>query len=249
MKVELIDYTQDAAAKLIFTKSTRLNMTPGLYKEILKKCGGTDEAWQNHDWMMKELAYMAKTIPSSWEFVNFTFMITDVSRAFTHQFVRTRHGSYAQQTMRMVNMDQFSYVTGPTIKDNSAAKQVYDNCMGTISAAYAQLIELGIPPEDARGLLPTNICTNIVASFNLRTLSEMCKSRTGGRTQNEYQQVINAMADEVLSVYPWAGQFLFPVGRKAFDNLETMAKVVKQTHPELAYDVLKDIDALRKGAA
>src|SRR5262249_10238750 len=97
-QVKLIDYTQDAAAKLIFTKATRLNMTPGLYDEVLAKCGGTEEAWQDNDWMNSELSYMARTIPSSWEFVHFTFLVTDVTRACTHQIVRTRHGSYAQQT-------------------------------------------------------------------------------------------------------------------------------------------------------
>lgn len=243
MQVQLIDYTQDAAAKLIFTKATRLNMSAQLWEEI------SDHCLMDPAWVDKELAYMAKTIPSSWEFVNFTFLITGVGRAFTHQFVRTRHGSYAQQTMRMVNMDQFTYVTGPTIQANEKARQIYDNCMGTISQAYADLIAAGIPPEDARGLLPTNICTNIVGSFNLRTLSEMCKSRTGGRTQDEYVRVINGMADAVIAVYPWAEQFLFPVGRAAFDSLERLAAHVKKTDPALAIDALKDIDALRKGAA
>lgn len=239
MNVKLIDYTQDAAAKLIFTKSTRLNMTPGLYEEILAHC-------QDQEWRDKELAYMAKTIPSSWEFCQFSFLITGVSRAFTHQFVRTRHGSYSQQTHRMVNMDQFTYKTGPSLKNNAEAKLIYDNCMGDISTAYAKLIELGIPVEDARGVLPTNICTNIIASFNLRTLAELCKSRTGGRTQGEYQEVINAMADSVLAVYPWLDLFLFPRGRQAFANLEKMAAELKKSNPELAYDVMKDIDALRK---
>lgn len=242
MQVKLIDYTQDAAAKLIFTKATRLNMTAGLYEEILAHC-------QDTEWRDKELAYMAKTIPSSWEMCEFTFLITGVSRAFTHQFVRTRHGSYAQQTQRLVNMDQFTYVTGPSIKEDEARKLVYDKCMGVISEAYAELIRLGAAVEDARGVLPTNICTNIVAKFNLRTLSEMCKSRTGGRTQDEYRLVINAMADAALAVYPWLEQFLFPVGRAAFDNLERLAAHVKKTEPALAIDALKDIDALRKGAA
>lgn len=257
MNVELIDYTQDAAAKLIFTKSTRLNMTPGLYEEILERCkwaeGQESQAGYpstpNKDWMNSELSYMAKTIPSSWEMVHFTFLITGVSRAFTHQFVRTRHGSYAQQTNRVVNMDQFTYVTGPTVKDHADRKLVYDKAMGAISEAYAELIAMGAAVEDARGILPTNICTNIVASFNLRTLAELCKSRTGGRTQDEYRQVINAMADTVLTVYPWCEQFLFPVGRAAFDNLEKLAAEVKKTNPVVAIDALKDIDALRKGTA
>ena len=63
MNVSLIDYTgmgahpHHAVDLLIFTKNTRLEMKPGLMNEI--------RAWT---WKrkMKELAYMANTIPSSW---------------------------------------------------------------------------------------------------------------------------------------------------------------------------------------
>ena len=53
---------------------------------------------------------MANTIPSSWEFVDYTFLVTGVSRAYTHQQVRTRAASYAQQTMRVLNMGEFDYI-------------------------------------------------------------------------------------------------------------------------------------------
>ena len=36
----------------------------------------------------EELKYVFGTIGSSWEFVDYIFLITDVSRAFTHQAVR-----------------------------------------------------------------------------------------------------------------------------------------------------------------
>ncbi len=90
MKVSLISHTPHAAELLIFTKSTRLNMSPGLMDEIM--------SW-SEDKKLAELEYMAATIPSSWEFVDYVFMIEGVSRAFTHQFVRSRNASYAQQTM------------------------------------------------------------------------------------------------------------------------------------------------------
>ena len=104
MDVRLIDCTgfgtadpaRYAAERLVFTKQTRLEMRPGLLAEI--------EAWPDER-IEQELDYMANTIPSSWEFVTYTFLITDVTRAFTHQFVRTRTASYAQQTMRVLNVN------------------------------------------------------------------------------------------------------------------------------------------------
>ena len=101
MEVRLINYTKDAVDTLLYTKSTRLE----LGKETENKIKAMSEEEK-----MAELDYMSKTVPSSWEFVDYIFEIRGVSRAFTHQFVRTRTGSYAQQTMRMLNMENFDFV-------------------------------------------------------------------------------------------------------------------------------------------
>ena len=56
----------------------------------------------------------------------------------------------------------------------------------------------------------TNIHTNIVAKFNLRTLHEMAKSRLSPRAQGEYREVFTLMVDEVVKKHPWAKPFLTP---------------------------------------
>lgn len=240
MKVTLINHTQDATTLLLFTKSTRLTMSPGLMDEI--------RAW-HPDRVAEELAYMANTIPSSWEFVDYVFLVEGVSRAYTHQQVRTRAASYAQQTMRVLDMGHFDYVFTDKNRANAAAMGVIKETLQRIREAYNDLIKLGQAPEDARGILPTNIATNIVCKFNLRTLAELCASRTGGRTQSEYQKVVNAMADAVLAVHPWAEQFLFPKQRDYFAEIEAWAE------REFGGDLLKKgallkiVDKMRKERA
>lgn len=236
MKVTLINHTQNAADLLLFTKSTRLNLTPGLMDEI--------RGWlqsKKHD----ELEYMANTIPSSWEFVDYTFLVEGVSRAYTHQQVRTRAASYAQQTMRVLDMGEFDYVFTDANAANPLAMVAIKECLDKIKRTYRTLIEIGQAPEDARGILPTNIATNIICKFNLRTFSDMAKSRTGGRTQSEYQKVINAMIDEVLKVHPWAEKFLFNHDRDYFAEIEEFAK---RKFPDLKErgELLKIIDHMRK---
>lgn len=235
MQVSLINYTKDAINTLLFTKSTRLNMTPALMEEIIA---------MPMEKKLQELEYMANTIPSSWEFIDYHFLITGVSRAYTHQQVRTRAASYAQQTMRVLDMGEFDYVyTEKTIQ--LPAKIIVDQALEKIKSCYKQLIEIGVPPEDARGILPTNIATNIVCKFNLRTLSELAKSRTGGRTQNEYQKVINACINAVLEVHPWAEKFLFTQDRDYFAEIEAFAKA---KFPDLKErgELLKIVDKMRK---
>jgi flavin-dependent thymidylate synthase len=238
MKVTLISHTPEAKELLIFTKSTRLTMSPGLMDEI--------RAWPE-DKKMAELEYMANTIPSSWEFVDYVFMIEGVSRAFTHQFVRSRQGSYAQQTMRVLNMCEYEYIYTDRVANNLDAFNVVNIVNENIRAGYNALIDLGIPAEDARGILPTNISTNIVAKFNLRAFVDLAKSRTGGRTQNEYQKVMNAMADEVLKVHPWAEKFLFQAGRDYFAEIEAFAEREYGGDLLKKGQLLKIVDKMRKG--
>lgn len=237
MNVTLISHTPNAAELLIFTKSTRLTMSPGLMNEISN--------WPE-DKKLAELEYMANTIPSSWEFVDYVFMIEGVSRAFTHQFVRSRQGSYAQQTMRVLNMGGYDYVYTDRIKNDVQARGIVDIVNENIRLGYNKLIELGLPAEDARGILPTNIATNIVAKFNLRAFVDLAKSRTGGRTQNEYQKVMKAMCDAVLAVHPWAEKFLFAQGRDYFAEIEKFAEEEYGGDLLKKGRLLKIVDKMRK---
>lgn len=239
MKVTLISYTPDAAELLLFTKSTRLTMSPGLMDEI--------RSWSDEK-KMAELEYMANTIPSSWEFIDYVFLVEGVSRAYTHQQVRTRAGSYAQQTMRVLGMNEFDYVFTARNLEDPQAVEVINETIDAIKLGYAALRAIGQPPEDARGILPTNIATNIVCKFNLRTVAELARSRTGGRTQGEYQQVINAMIDEVLKVHHWAAKFFFVKGRDFYAEIEEFAAREFKDDLLKKGELLKIVDHMRKSS-
>jgi len=246
MQVNLIDYTglcspdpYYAAKLLIYTKSTRLTQGEDT-KAVIDAMGA--EAIET------ELSYIANTIRSSWEFVDYTFQIQGVSRAFTHQFVRTRTGSYAQQSMRSLDMGSFDYVTGPSIEESPDLCQFYSDGMEFINELYSFLIEQGAQVEDARGVLPTNICTSIIVKFNLRTIADLCGKRENPRAQNEYTKVFKGMMDEVLRVHPWAEQFIRP-DRSATPALDAIIKELLGgktpfTVPE-ANAALKELDKLK----
>lgn len=250
MQVQLIDYNgagtanpgRYAAERLVFTKNTRLEMRPGLLAEI--------EAWSDEA-IDAELTYMANTIPSSWEFIDYTFLITDVTRAFTHQFVRTRTGSYAQQTMRVLDVDGWTYGTGPSIEGSDQMKAAYDEAMGEIDQVYRWLIEQGAKIEDARGVLPTNIHTNIVAKFNLRTMADTARKRASSRTQGEYRGVMEAMKAECIRVHPWADKFFNRTFDVAAAELEERIRILcgqLKTGDIVQTGLIKLIDQMRATA-
>lgn len=199
MKVELIDKTPHALELLIFTKSTRLQADQTLKDIIL---------WA-HEKKLGELAYMKDTIKSSWEFVNYTFAISGVSRAFTHQLVRTRNGRYAQESQRTVDVRENGVVDPKfPVPDEDGLLELWYGAIRDSFDAYVALIAEGMPVQDARGVLPTATATSIIAQFSLRTLHEMAITRLCVRTQGEYQNVFRAMKDEVVKLHPWAEPFI-----------------------------------------
>jgi flavin-dependent thymidylate synthase len=221
MDVDLIKYDKEALDVLIFTKNTRLSQDMAGFAEV--------QSWSEEK-KLEELAYMLDTIQSSWEFCDYTFAVSGVSRAFTHQFVRSRHGSFAQQSQRTVDMEGFGYITPkaledaltafepyedivpeemtPEIRDHLTASRTFHQSMRDIDTAYQFLRKLDVAPQDARGLLPTNVETNIIAKFSLRTLADMAKLRLCTRTQGEYQDVFRLMRDRVIEVHPWTEPFI-----------------------------------------
>jgi flavin-dependent thymidylate synthase len=86
----------------------------------------------------------------------------------------------------------------------------YKKAVDDISKAYDQLINQGVKPEDARGILPTNILTNILMKINLRALSEMLGKRLCERTQGEFREVAEKMRALVIDIHPWAEKILQP---------------------------------------
>jgi len=196
MKVTLINHTSDALELLLYTKNTRLQGAQTL-QDIVE--------WPEEK-KIEHLMYMLDTIQSSWEFVDYTFHIEGVTRAFTHQLVRTRTGSYAQQSQRTVDVRGAGYTV--PVSFNSDLTTDYQVAMNNSFEAYEHLIDSGMDVQDARGVLPTNAHTEIIAKFDLRTIHNMGLLRLCTRTQGEYQEVFKAMKAEIIKVHPWAESFI-----------------------------------------
>lgn len=242
----LLDYTGNhsadpywAAKKLIYSKLTRLEQSQDTWAAI-------DE--MTIDELAEQLRYVRDSVRSSWEFVTFTFQVKNVTRGFTHQMVRTRTASYAQQSQRVVNMEGFEYGCGPVIKDNPEMLAVYDECMQQIDAAYTKLIALGAPAQDARGVLPTAVGTSIIIELNLRTLADLAGKRDNPRAEGEYHAVFREMARVAMETMPWVEMFLYPprLNTRALDkiliDLRGNRSPVEQKQLN---DAMKELDRLK----
>ena len=100
-------------------------------------------------------------------------------------------------------------------------------------------------PEDARGVLPTNIHTNIVMHLNLRTLAELTIKRSSPRVQGEYREALELMVERACEVHRWAPLFLNRDNNTVIEELEEYMKSLSLSHGE-RLDIWKKIDQIRR---
>jgi thymidylate synthase (FAD) len=135
------------------------------------------------------------------EFVNTNWIIEGASRAFQQQLTRTRAAAYSIQSLRIVDVGSFAadgrYTKSSRLAENEKANALYDETMLNLQKVYLDLISLGCPVEDARGILPLNIHSPITMSINLRSLYHLLELRFCYNTQEEYRDVALAMKKEI----------------------------------------------------
>jgi thymidylate synthase (FAD) len=139
---------------------------------------------------------------STIEHASFTFAIEGVSRVLTHQLVRHRIASYSQQSQRYVKEHDFEYILPPSIAGRSEAKAKFEKLMENIRSTYDELIEEGIPAEDARYSLANATETKIVVTMNARALLNFLQERCCSRAQWEIRQMANLMLKEASKAAP-----------------------------------------------
>ena len=165
------------------------------------------------------------------EFVNFHFIISGVTRGFTHQMVRQRTATYTQESTRFAVKETVPVAIPPSLigtvpwdvwwnkcggelfpilltpelnntqramidehAENMASeaqlwRREWDGANRRVEDVYNKLVSTGMPAEDARGLLPTNLLTRINYNTSLRGLKDHAGVRLCTQAQFEWRQV------------------------------------------------------------
>ncbi|MBI4708131.1 MAG: FAD-dependent thymidylate synthase [Candidatus Omnitrophica bacterium] len=184
MRVELLEHTPDPehlvalAAKLCYSGVD--------IDELLQKV--TNEQTTAFIHKLLKMGHL-----SPFEHISFTFGIEGISRAASHQLVRHRVASYSQQSQRYVTYQNLEYVVPPSISSAGLSSR-FSGAMEYLQGIYHELIVSGIPPEDARFVLPNACATKIIVTMNARELMHFFRVRCCNRAQWE----IRALAIEML---------------------------------------------------
>ena len=81
-------------------------------------------------------------------------------------------------------------------------KQAYEQTMDIIWKEYNKLLDMKIPGEDSRYVLPNATCTNIIVTMNARSLLNFFELRCCMHAQWEIRTLANHMLKEVKKVAP-----------------------------------------------
>jgi len=154
------------------------------------------------------------------EFGSATFLLENVTRAFTHQIVRYRLGTaFVQESLRFSFQGEGGnqpVVRVPAnIWNNSQASEEFMSAAEEAFNVYRVLVvdSPGVNVEDARGILPTNTCTRLYFHVSYAALVHIYTQRMCCQAQSEewtpvmqqMKTLIGEVAPKVaeLMVGPW----------------------------------------------
>jgi flavin-dependent thymidylate synthase len=160
-------------------------------------------------------------LKAPFEAVQLHWMVEGVTRSLTHQMVRQRTAVFAQESLRFavvedgfaervalppslagsreladiqVDVDLGDY---DRLSDLDKMRFQWDRSTLSTQVAYTDLVNMGMPAEDARGLLPHNITTRLNYVTNLRNFQEHGGSRLCTQAQFEWRAVWIAFVQEL----------------------------------------------------
>jgi thymidylate synthase (FAD) len=119
------------------------------------------------------------------EFSNMNVRFSNVSRGFTHEMVRHRLASFAQESTRYVKENDLHVIVPPHKNENEFYPDLDNGILGiSLSSAlevsqnaYRTLLKAGWKLEDARQVLPIATQAQIVVGANIREWRHIFKMR------------------------------------------------------------------------
>jgi thymidylate synthase ThyX len=158
------------------------------------------------------------------EWFTVAFECSGVSRGVTHQLVRTRKASFAQQSMRYADMGSFNARMPVAIADSkiidpirvpSRYPHLYDigdldtpaeiwlAAIDTAREAYAWLADHGIPMQDARTVCPIGTETYIICEYPLSEFIATYSYRACQMFYPETVALFGLMKQALVQKCPW----------------------------------------------
>lgn len=127
------------------------------------------------------------------EHYSFSVLFT-VDRGVTHEIVRHRLASFAQESTRYCNygsLDGGITVVRPCYLEDEASDEynIWKEACESASNMYVSMLDAGCKPQEARAVLPQSTKADIVVTMNLREWRHFFSLRAVGTTGKPHPQM------------------------------------------------------------
>lgn len=126
--------------------------------------------------------------------------ITD--RGVTHELVRHRVASFAQESTRYVKYDGDTEFVLPVFRWNKIDFELWESAMKSAEKTYKNMISHGLSPQEARSVLPNSLKTEIVVTANIREWRHIFKLRTDKSAHPQIREMMISLLQEFKKIIP-----------------------------------------------
>ena len=119
-----------------------------------------------------------------------------VDRGISHELVRHRLASFAQESTRYCNYSkddfgsEITFIIPEYLDYKSAGWNTWKETMKACKDSYFKLLDIGLTPQEARAVLPNSLKTEVVMTANLREWRHFFKLRALGTTGKPHPQML-----------------------------------------------------------
>ena len=138
---------------------------------------------------------------STLRFAHATFLVEDISRICSHQFVRSKHLDFLQRSQRYCNEGEIESVMPDSIMSSKYHIDVWE-IQNHAKWLYDKLIADGFKKEDARFILPQGTTTELLAVGNFQAWYDFIKLRSGKEVQWEIRAVAHEINRQLHGIAP-----------------------------------------------
>jgi thymidylate synthase (FAD) len=133
------------------------------------------------------------------------FAVSGVSRACTHQLVRTSRAKFHQQSQRTVDLGEHPEFRCPESiwEANDDVWRAWVKAVAAAHEAYHLAVKEDVSYQDARYILPEGTTTFIICAYSIREFQAVYSYRACPMFQWEICRVHRMMKDELVAEHPW----------------------------------------------
>ena len=143
-----------------------------------------------------------------------------IDRGVSHELVRHRLASYAQESTRYCNYkDKDIEFVRPSYL-NESSYELWTNAMLTVEEAYNQMIKNGCTPQQARAVLPNSLATTIVVTANLREWRTIFKLRCAKDAHPDMRYIMLRLLSDMYKLFPPVFEDIYQLYKEEVDELD-----------------------------